>query len=151
MSVFLLNGRIAVLCHFKFYILTCWHFGFLDELGNFKQNIFYISKCNFFLHFTATCLLQSTYISTLSTLTPHGSVASSKEDCMTWLMVSLSDKISAKFLVPKTFLSVVAANSRVEWLGEKCSFLYRFKIAKYCLIVSILIFYTYKNVTNTYQ
>ena len=49
---------------------------------------------------------------------------------MTWLMVSLSDKISAKFLVPKTFLSVVAANSRVEWLGEKCSFLYRFKKGK---------------------
>ena len=27
---------------------------FLDELGNFKQKNFYILKCKFFLHFTAT-------------------------------------------------------------------------------------------------
>ena len=27
---------------------------FLHELGNFKQKNFYISKCNFFLHFTTT-------------------------------------------------------------------------------------------------
>ena len=59
---------------------------------------------------------KQTYISTLSTLTPHGSVASSSDDCMTWLMLSRSDKISAKFFVPKTFRRVVAAKSRVEWL-----------------------------------
>ena len=27
---------------------------FLNELGNFKQNKFYTSKCKFFLHFTTT-------------------------------------------------------------------------------------------------
>lgn len=58
-----------------------------------------------------------TYISTLSTLTPQGSVASSKDDCMMWEMVSLSDKISAKFFVPRTFRRVVAASKRVEWLN----------------------------------
>ena len=31
-------------------------------------------------------------------------------------MVSLSDKISARFLVPRTFRNVVAASSLVEWL-----------------------------------
>lgn len=31
-------------------------------------------------------------------------------------MVSRSDNISARFLVPSTFLKVVAAKSRVEWL-----------------------------------
>ena len=63
--------------------------------------------------------VYSTYISTLSALTPHGSVASSSAFCMTWLIVSLSDKISAKFLVPRTFRSVVAAKRRVEWLKTK--------------------------------
>lgn len=64
----------------------------------------------------------ATYISTLSTLTPQGSVASSKELCMLWEMLSLSLKISAKFFVPKTFLRVVAASKRVEWLwGEAAS------------------------------
>ena len=58
------------------------------------------------------------YISTLSAFTPHGSVASSRAFCMTWLMVSLSDRISAKFLVPRTLRRVVAANSRVEWLEK---------------------------------
>lgn len=56
------------------------------------------------------------HISTLSTLTPQGSVASSSVCSMTWLMVSLSDKISAKCFVPKTFLRVVAANKWVECL-----------------------------------
>ena len=66
-------------------------------------------------------LLFKTYISTLSTLTPHGSVASSKLVCMMCEMVSLSERISARFFVPKTFRSVVAANRRVEWLfrGEE--------------------------------
>ncbi len=56
------------------------------------------------------------------TLTPHGSVASSREFCITWLMVSRSDRISARFFVPRTFLSVVAASRRVEWLHEKYVF-----------------------------
>jgi len=60
--------------------------------------------------------LVETYISTRSTLTPQGSVASSKELCMVCEMVSRSDRISAKFFVPKTFRNVVAANKRVEWL-----------------------------------
>lgn len=34
-------------------------------------------------------------------------------------MLSLSLKISAKFLVPSTFRSVVAASSRVEWLQNR--------------------------------
>lgn len=57
---------------------------------------------------------KCSYISTRSTLTPHGSVASSKEVCITWLIDSLSLRISDKFLVPKTFRSVVAANKRVD-------------------------------------
>lgn len=61
-------------------------------------------------------LYRPTYISTLSTFTPHGSVASSSDDCITWLILSRSDKISAKFFVPNTFRRVVAARSRVEWL-----------------------------------
>ncbi len=62
------------------------------------------------------------YISTRSTLTPQGSVASSSEDCMTWLIDSLSERISARFFVPRTFRNVVAASKRVEWLerwGER--------------------------------
>ena len=60
------------------------------------------------------CFLN--YISTRSTLTPQGSVASSNELCIVWEMVSRSDRISAKFFVPKTLRSVVAASKRVEWL-----------------------------------
>ena len=70
---------------------------------------------------------ESDYISTRSTLTPQGSVASSNEFCMTWLIVSRSDRISAKFLVPNTFRRVVAASSRVEWLQSKTE-----KSMKYC-------------------
>ena len=43
--------------HFEAYdILKCINFliGFLDELGNFKQKNFYISKCKISLNFTAT-------------------------------------------------------------------------------------------------
>ena len=58
------------------------------------------------------------YISTRSTLTPQGSVASSNVCSITWLIVSLSDKISAKCFVPNTFLSVVAASKWVEWLKK---------------------------------
>lgn len=57
-----------------------------------------------------------THISTRSTLTPQGSVASSREVCMVWEMVSRSERISAKFLVPSTVRNVLAASSRVEWL-----------------------------------
>ena len=61
---------------------------------------------------------RTSFTSTLSTLTPHGSVASSKAAFMTADIVSLSDKISDSFFVPKTFRSVVAASKRVEWLKE---------------------------------
>lgn len=57
-----------------------------------------------------------TYISTLSTLTPHGSVATSNDVCIACEMASLSDKISARFLVPRIFLRVVMANNLVELL-----------------------------------
>jgi hypothetical protein len=48
------------------------------------------------------------------------SVANEKKlnNIVTWLMLSRSDKISAKFFVPKTFRRVVAARSRVEWLKK---------------------------------
>ena len=59
-----------------------------------------------------------THISTLSTLTPHGSVASSRVCSMTWLIVSRSDRISARCLVPRTLRKVVAANKCVEWLWK---------------------------------
>ena len=71
------------------------------------------------LFFFAEYVRKSDYISTRSTLTPQGSVASSNEFCMTWLIVSRSDKISARFLVPNTFRRVVAANRRVEWLQSE--------------------------------
>ncbi len=48
-----------------------------------------------------------TYTSTLSTLTPQGSVASSREICMSWAILSLSDKMSPRFFVPSTFLQFV--------------------------------------------
>ena len=49
-------GCVDVLWHFEFYILKCKNYmiDFLDELGNFKQKIFYTLKCKFFLHFRAT-------------------------------------------------------------------------------------------------
>ena len=53
-------------------------------------------------------------ISTLSTFTPQGSVVSSSELCMLSDIFSRSDRISARFLVPRTFLRVVAASSCVE-------------------------------------
>ena len=76
----------------------------------------------------------TSFTSTLSTVTPHGSVASSSvawgselqifsphgkifsapSTCMSLAMASRSDKISPRFLVPSTFLSVVAASSRAE-------------------------------------
>ena len=59
-------------------------------------------------------------ISTLSTFTPQGSVVSSRELCMLSDIFSRSDRISARFLVPRTFLRVVAASSCVEWLAVRC-------------------------------
>ena len=76
---------------------------------------------------------MTSFSSTIWTLTPQGSVASSRVSWQ-WMVSkphdvrhsnstlisleipSLSDNISDKFLVPNTFLSVVAAKSRVEWL-----------------------------------
>ena len=48
--------------------------------------------------------ISFTYTSTLSTLTPHGSVASSKVACIMLAIPSRSDKMSPRFFVPKTFL-----------------------------------------------
>ena len=47
-----------------------------------------------------------THTSTLSTLTPHGSVASSSVDCIMEAMDSRSDRISPRFFVPNTFLEM---------------------------------------------
>lgn len=80
-----------------------------------------------FLHRTITVLLGEwakkgilfqnlVYISTRSTLTPHGSVASSKDDCIVCEIASRSVNNSERFRVPKTLRKVVAANSLVEWL-----------------------------------
>lgn len=49
-------------------------------------------------------LIYFTYTSTLSTLTPQGSVASSSVDCIMLAMPSRSDRISPRFFVPRTFL-----------------------------------------------
>ena len=59
---------------------------------------------------------RTSFTSTLSTRTPHGSVASSSNAFMIAEIISLWDKISDRFFVPRTFLSVVAASSWVEWL-----------------------------------
>lgn len=57
---------------------------------------------------------DNTNISTRSTLTPHGSVASSSDDCIVCEIVSRSVNNSDKFRVPKTLRNVVAASKRVE-------------------------------------
>ena len=51
-----------------------------------------------------TVYIWLTHTSTLSTLTPHGSVASSSVDCIMEAMDSRSDRISPRFFVPNTFL-----------------------------------------------
>ena len=63
--------------------------------------------------------ISITHTSTLSTLTPHGSVASSSEVCISSEMDSLSDKISERFFVPNTLRREVAASSWVEWLEKQ--------------------------------
>ena len=81
------------------------------------RSLFFLSS---FLYFFAPKpgKWASTHISTLSTLTPQGSVASSRLLCMICEMVSLSERISARFFVPNTFRNVVAARRRVEWLEK---------------------------------
>ena len=69
---------------------------------------------------------RTSLTSTLSTRTPHGSVASSSPDyiaeynfndlfyfftCISCAIASLSARMSPRFLVPNTFLKVVAASS----------------------------------------
>ena len=51
-----LYGCVAILGHFKFYILICKIFliDFLDELGNIKQKNLTLQNVIFFLHFKAT-------------------------------------------------------------------------------------------------
>ena len=66
------------------------------------------------------------YISTRSTLTPHGSVASSSVCSMTWLIVSRSERISARYFVPRTLRRVVAASKCVEWLKHSNNMIYCF-------------------------
>lgn len=76
------------------------------------------------------------YISTRSTLTPHGSVASSREVCMVWEMVSRSARISARLRIPRTVRKVLAANNLVEWLGKWRSN-YIIKVIKKNLVMKI--------------
>lgn len=78
-----------------------------------------------------------THISTRSTLTPQGSVASSSEVCMVWEMVSRSERISAKFLVPSTVRNVLAASSRVEWLEISRQFRFYPITAKFHVSTSV--------------
>ena len=56
-----------------------------------------------FLLFVQLSLLLS-LTSTLSTRTPHGSVASSRPSCISEAMASLSERMSPRFRVPSTFL-----------------------------------------------
>jgi len=58
---------------------------------------------------------RASLISTLSTLMPHGSVASSNALCIACDILSLSLSISWSGFVPRIFLSVVCASNRVEW------------------------------------
>ena len=55
------------------------------------------------------------HISTLSTRMPQGDVPSSRSCWMPLEMLSLSLRISWRFLVPRMFLSVVWASIRVLW------------------------------------
>ena len=86
------------------------------------------------------------------TFTPQGSVASSNAFCITWLIVSLSDNISARFLVPRTFRKVVAAKSRVEWLNnEKKSYICTISIYTSSYTdYSLEIVYFYLRISNIY-
>ena len=74
------------------------------------------------------CGRRTSLISTLWTWTPHGSVASSRLWCIPSAMFSLSDKISERFLVPRTFLeienslsalSIILSSHTWEWFVLK--------------------------------
>merc|ERR1712179_225172 len=56
---------------------------------------------------------RTSLISTRSTLIPHGSVASSKVDCIPALMYSRSVRTSDRFLVPSMFLNVGNAHCSI--------------------------------------
>ena len=64
---------------------------------------FYLHSSHF-IHLHFTFYISFTYISTRSTLTPQGSVASSRVVSIQWEISSRSESISAKHLVPNTFL-----------------------------------------------
>lgn len=89
----------------------------LLETNNKKREKSEISFQDIYYVFTTS--LMSSYISTLSTSTPHGSVASSKLACIMWLIASLSDSNCAKSLMPRTLRRVVAASNLVEPLKNK--------------------------------
>ena len=112
-------------------VISC-DFFILHPMGNQHKSdqvrvclLFYL--CPYHLYLKQLCherreLLPKKFFLTIIndeslTFTPQGSVASSNAFCITWLIVSLSDNISARFLVPRTFRNVVAAKSRVEWLN----------------------------------
>ena len=62
-------------------------------------------KAHFFVIYRKLLQLEIvTYTSTRSTLTPHGSVASSRVDCIADAIDSRSESMSPKFFVPRTFL-----------------------------------------------
>ena len=56
----------------------------------------------------------TSFTSTLSTVTPQGSVASCSSSCISLAMDSRSDKMSPRFLVPNTFLIVAADQSEAS-------------------------------------
>ena len=57
----------------------------------------------------------ASFTSTLSTLIPHGSVASSSRDCIELETEWRSLRISWRYLVPNTLVRVVCESSEVEW------------------------------------
>lgn len=85
---------------------------FVDTMWRYKYNVISVKKKfeNLLLK-----LHYCTYISTLSTLMPHASVASSRESCMVPERVSRSLKISWRGRVPIVLRKVVWARSLVEW------------------------------------
>ena len=104
-----------------------------SKIGGKCQNF----KCDILSNFQTMCAIKLefwmenfpknwSYISTRSTLTPHGSVASSSVCSMTWLIVSRSERISARYFVPRTLRRVVAASKCVEWLKHSNNMIYCF-------------------------
>lgn len=64
--------------------------------------------------------------STLNTLIPHGSVASSRIILNLELINSLLVKASSKSIAPITFLSVVAVKFASAWIGFSTPYEYNF-------------------------